>query len=216
MNVKGHSHRFNAHDDCLLRRVIFSYDPEHLICRVKACQSQRILRQVARTIENIFQFEEMRCRPSNDNDATALMPVLGFGEWGYLCGVLPEILSLLLQRVGTVHRFLRCYLYFDKDLYISLMKGIDRYDPRVSFDYLTGFSFVWDSEERGEGWYRIHDLMRHPTSRLRSSFATKLPSESEQCTSRSRSRLDGIDDAAHRKREVPPCAQHSGPAAYSA
>jgi hypothetical protein len=49
---------------------------------------------------------------------------------------------------------------FDRDLYISLMKGIDRYDPRESFDYLTGFSFVWDSEERGEGWYRIHDLMR--------------------------------------------------------
>lgn len=49
---------------------------------------------------------------------------------------------------------------FDQDLYISLMKGIDRYDTRESFDYLTGFSFVWDSEERGEGWYRIHDLMR--------------------------------------------------------
>jgi hypothetical protein len=24
------------------------------------------------------------------------------------------------------------------------MKGIDLYDPRESFDYLTGFSFVWD------------------------------------------------------------------------
>ena len=49
---------------------------------------------------------------------------------------------------------------FNKDLYISLMKGIDRYDPRESFDYLTEFSFVWNLEERGQGWYRIHDLMR--------------------------------------------------------
>src|SRR5262245_15814778 len=54
----------------------------------------------------------------------------------------------------------------------------------------------------------------HPTSRVRSSFATTLPSELAQCTSRSRSYLDGIDDAAHRRREAPPSAQHRGLVTY--
>jgi hypothetical protein len=44
--------------------------------------------------------------------------------------------------------------------------------------------------------------------------ADSLLSGWAQCTSRSRSRPDGIDDAAHRKREAPPSARHSGPATY--
>src|SRR5215470_12292270 len=35
-----------------------------------------------------------------------------------------------------------------------------------------------------------------------------------QCTSRSRSRPDGIDDALHRRPEASRSARHSGPAAY--
>src|SRR5262249_38700454 len=111
MNVKGPSHRFDAHDERLSRRGIFSYDTGQVICCIKARQSQRIFRQVARTIENIFQFEEMRRRPPDDNNATAPALVLDFGKGGYLCGALPEILSLLLQRIGVVHCSLRCYLY---------------------------------------------------------------------------------------------------------
>jgi hypothetical protein len=49
-----------------------------------------------------------------------------------------------------------------------------------------------------------------PTCRIRSSCATTLPSGRARCTSKSRSRPDGIDDAAHRTREAPPCAQLPG------
>jgi len=49
---------------------------------------------------------------------------------------------------------------FDRDLYVSLMEGLRPGFSREGFDYLTEFSFVWDSEDRVEGWYRIHDLMR--------------------------------------------------------
>ena len=50
---------------------------------------------------------------------------------------------------------------------------------------------------------RERDGPRHPKCRIRSSFASTLLSEWAQHTSRSRSRRDGIDDAVHRKREVP-------------
>jgi tetratricopeptide (TPR) repeat protein len=49
---------------------------------------------------------------------------------------------------------------FDRDLYVSLMDGLNPDFSREGFDYLTEFSFVWDSEDGGEGWYRVHDLMR--------------------------------------------------------
>jgi hypothetical protein len=49
---------------------------------------------------------------------------------------------------------------------------------------------------------------------IRSSFAPTLPSERAQCTSKSRSRPEGIDAAAHRRPEASPSARHSGPAAH--
>ena len=61
---------------------------------------------------------------------------------------------------------------------------------------------------------RIRGGFRRPTCRIRRSFATRLPSESAQCTSRSRNRQGDIDDAAHRKPECPPFAQHPGLASY--
>ncbi len=49
---------------------------------------------------------------------------------------------------------------FDRDLYVSLMEGLSLGFSRESFDYITEFSFFWNSEDHGEGWYRIQDLMR--------------------------------------------------------
>src|SRR5262249_9402433 len=49
---------------------------------------------------------------------------------------------------------------FDRDLYVSLMEGLKLGFSREGVDYLTEFSFVLDSEDRGEGRYRVHDLMR--------------------------------------------------------
>src|SRR5262249_38162495 len=76
----------------------------------------------------------------------------------------------------------------------------------------------WNTNARGPRYRPAEARSRggshHPTSRVRSSFATTLPSELAQCTSRSRSRLDGIDDVAHRRREAPAFAQHRGLATY--
>lgn len=52
---------------------------------------------------------------------------------------------------------------FDSDLYVHLMKALNLNSTREDFYYLTEYSFVWDAEEQGEGWYRIHDLMRRLT-----------------------------------------------------
>ena len=49
---------------------------------------------------------------------------------------------------------------FDRNLYVNMMEGLKLGFSREGFDYLTEFSFIWDSEDRGEGWYRVHDLMR--------------------------------------------------------
>jgi tetratricopeptide (TPR) repeat protein len=49
---------------------------------------------------------------------------------------------------------------FDRDLYLNLMKELNFSATRDGFKYLTEFSFVWNAGETGQGWYRIHDLMR--------------------------------------------------------
>lgn len=69
---------------------------------------------------------------------------------------------------------------FDRDLYMGLMEGLKLSFSREEFDYLSEFSFVWDSEDRGDGWYRVHDLMRRlayeqkdPTTIEAHQFLTK-------------------------------------------
>ena len=52
---------------------------------------------------------------------------------------------------------------FDRELYVHLMKALNLKSTIEDFYYLTEFSFVWDAEDQGEGWYRIHDLMRRLT-----------------------------------------------------
>ncbi|MGH9837983.1 MAG: hypothetical protein ACREEM_04290, partial [Blastocatellia bacterium] len=52
---------------------------------------------------------------------------------------------------------------FDHNLYVHLMKALNLNPTREDFYYLTEFSFVWNAEEQGEGWYRIHDLIRRLT-----------------------------------------------------
>jgi len=49
---------------------------------------------------------------------------------------------------------------FDWEIYRALGQALHFYTTRAAFDILTQFSFVWRSEQRGAGWYRIHDLLR--------------------------------------------------------
>jgi tetratricopeptide (TPR) repeat protein len=60
---------------------------------------------------------------------------------------------------SAVHSLSACRA-FDQDLYVKLGAGCHFQASIANFEVLTGFSFVWKSEKRGDNWYRIHDLLR--------------------------------------------------------
>ncbi|HKR00851.1 MAG TPA: hypothetical protein VJT09_09260 [Pyrinomonadaceae bacterium] len=87
-----------------------------------------------------------------------------------------ELLDRLLRYVDEdVHyaiRALSACRAFDRELYLKLGEALSFYATEPSFRVLTRFSFVWRTEHRGEGWYRIHDLLRR-LLRERSDEAVK-------------------------------------------
>lgn len=59
-----------------------------------------------------------------------------------------------------VHALSACRA-FDFELYLKLGQALHFHATRAAFfDILTRFSFVWQAQQRGESWYRIHDLLR--------------------------------------------------------
>ena len=48
---------------------------------------------------------------------------------------------------------------FDRELFFALGEKLHYHATEASFQCLTGFSFVWPSK-KGQGWGRIHDLLR--------------------------------------------------------
>jgi tetratricopeptide (TPR) repeat protein len=75
-----------------------------------------------------------------------------------------ELTDLLLSYVdrevrSAVHSLSACRA-FDKNLYIKLGAGCHFLASSANFEILTSFSFVWKEPQRGEKWYRIHDLLR--------------------------------------------------------
>jgi tetratricopeptide (TPR) repeat protein len=49
---------------------------------------------------------------------------------------------------------------FNKKIFIELGKELGFRWENPAFDILRTFSFVWQAERRGEGWHRLHDLLR--------------------------------------------------------
>jgi tetratricopeptide (TPR) repeat protein len=75
-----------------------------------------------------------------------------------------KLTNLLLSYVDrevryAVHSLSACRA-FDKNLYIKLGAGCHFLASSANFEILTSFSFVWKEPQRGEKWYRIHDLLR--------------------------------------------------------
>ncbi|MEG4321193.1 MULTISPECIES: hypothetical protein [unclassified Microcoleus] len=60
---------------------------------------------------------------------------------------------------SAVHSLSACRA-FDEDLYMRLGAGCYFQASSANFEMLTSFSFVWKEPQRGERWYRIHDLLR--------------------------------------------------------
>jgi tetratricopeptide (TPR) repeat protein len=60
----------------------------------------------------------------------------------------------------AVHALSACRA-FDFELYLKLGQALHFHATHAAFfDILTRFSFVWQAQQRGENWYRIHDLLR--------------------------------------------------------
>ncbi len=71
-----------------------------------------------------------------------------------------RLLSYVDREVRSAVHSLSACRAFDEDLYVKLGAGCHFQASSANFEVLTGFSFVWKSEKRGDNWYRIHDLLR--------------------------------------------------------
>ena len=75
-----------------------------------------------------------------------------------------ELVNRLLRYVDeeirlAVHALSACRA-FNLSLYLELGQLLHFHATEASFRILTSFSFVWQDKQRGENWYRIHDLLR--------------------------------------------------------
>jgi hypothetical protein len=75
-----------------------------------------------------------------------------------------ELRRLILKYAGCqieriVYALSACRA-FNRDLYFHLSNGLQFQSTDADFQIITEFSFVWETKERGQGWYRIHDLIR--------------------------------------------------------
>jgi tetratricopeptide (TPR) repeat protein len=86
------------------------------------------------------------------------------GGRGILLNKGTELMNRLLRyvdaEVGYAVRALSACRAFDREIYFKLGDALNFQATEPAFQVLTRFSFVWPAERRGEGWYRIHDLLR--------------------------------------------------------
>ncbi|MEG4070227.1 hypothetical protein QUA42_23280, partial [Microcoleus sp. Pol11C2] len=71
-----------------------------------------------------------------------------------------RLLSYVDREVRSAVHSLSACRAFDEDLYLKLGAGCHFQASSANFEILTSFSFVWKEPQRGEKWYRIHDLLR--------------------------------------------------------
>ncbi|MDB9527944.1 hypothetical protein PN498_18265 [Oscillatoria sp. CS-180] len=75
-----------------------------------------------------------------------------------------ELIERLLRYVNedmryAIHALSACRA-FDRQIYQLLGTQLSFVTDEPTFRRLKNFSFVWQAEQRGENWYRIHDLLR--------------------------------------------------------
>jgi tetratricopeptide (TPR) repeat protein len=76
--------------------------------------------------------------------------------------LLERLLEEASEDVEYAVRSLAAARAFDRELFETLGSwGRSRYSATdAAFDTLTQFSFVWEAETHGAGWYRVHALLR--------------------------------------------------------
>ena len=93
-------------------------------------------------------------------------------------GILVERLLKYTDRVleDAVYVLSACRA-FNEDLYFHLGESLKCNPSHAAFDSLLSFSFVWQAEQQGEGWYRLHPLIRrlnHEQKRERTQAAHQV------------------------------------------
>jgi len=93
-------------------------------------------------------------------------------------GILGERLLKYTDRVleDAVYVLSACRA-FNEDLYFHLGESLKCNPSHAAFDSLLSFSFVWQAEQQGEGWYRLHPFIRrfnHEQKRERTQAAHQV------------------------------------------
>ena len=93
-------------------------------------------------------------------------------------GILVERLLKYTDRVleDAVYVLSACRA-FNEDLYFHLGESLKCNPSHAAFDSLLSFSFVWQAEQQGEGWYRLHPFIRrfnHEQKRERTQAAHQV------------------------------------------
>ena len=93
-------------------------------------------------------------------------------------GILVERLLKYTDRVleDAVYVLSACRA-FNEDLYFHLGESLKCNPSHAAFDSLLSFSFVWQAEQQGEGWYRLHSFIRrlnHEQKRERTQAAHQV------------------------------------------
>ncbi len=71
-----------------------------------------------------------------------------------------KLLSHADSDVAYSVRVLSACRVFNAEIYYELGRSLNFYATAPAFEELTQFSFVWHAQRRGEGWYRLHELLR--------------------------------------------------------
>jgi tetratricopeptide (TPR) repeat protein len=74
--------------------------------------------------------------------------------------LMERILKYVNQEICYAVNALIACRTFDYKLYQRLGEELGFSATRPAFNFLTQFSFVWQAEQRGRGWYQIHRLLR--------------------------------------------------------
>jgi hypothetical protein len=94
----------------------------------------------------------------------------GVAERGHM--ILYKLLRYADSHISTAVYALSTCRVFNKEIYQRLGREVSFESTDASFKKLTRFSFVWPAQQEGEGWYRIHELVRrilHEVIRKRDS-----------------------------------------------
>ena len=78
-------------------------------------------------------------------------------------GLMDRLLRYVDEDMGYAVRALSACRAFDSEIYFKLGNALRFHATEAAFQMLVRFSFVWGTAKHGEGWYRIHDLIRRLT-----------------------------------------------------